>query len=260
MMRQLARAKAEVEQDARRIERSARGAASGHAHRAPAGRRFPRDALRVHPARRRAPDRGAGSGSRGAAEEGRADAAAVSRRVPGKRAGFLPVRCRRRRAGPKAGSSSVASLPVDSPHDLTESPARIERVARVAVRVAPPGRSSAPLPGVVAYVRSKLMLSKTFRTSNRNSKFMRLPVSNRFGQTDVEPREPRRPDEQRAWRAVAVPDLDAVLAVGRRDVAALRHAERRVAGRRRRIRAECAARVLDDVIRQHGHDLRGSAS
>ena len=71
MMRQLAQAKAEVSKTLGGFERSASGAASGHAHCPPAGGRSPRDALRVHPAGGRAADGGPGSGSRGAVEEGR---------------------------------------------------------------------------------------------------------------------------------------------------------------------------------------------
>ena len=102
-------------------------------------------------------------------------------------------------------------LPVEPEHQLPEAAARIVRVVRV--RVAPRGledrRAGAGGPRVVRDL--KLMLSNTFSTSSRNSKLVRAAqIGNRLRDADVEAREPRRADEQRPRRAVAVLQLDAV--------------------------------------------------
>ena len=107
-------------------------------------------------------------------------------------------------AGRQAGRvQSVSSgLPVDSPHDLTQSPARIERVARIAVRVI-------DLEDRGAAARSRLIVEVDVveHVQHVDAELEIDPASGleALGQADVEPREPRRPDEERPRRAIAVP-------------------------------------------------------
>ncbi len=99
------------------------------------------------------------------------------------------------------------------------------------------------------------MLSKRFRTSMRSSKLAEPRSGNRF----VTPMSNRVKNGARirSVRGAQSPalQLDAAFAVGRRDVAALRDAQIRVAGLSRRAGLERPARVQDDVVREHRDDL-----
>src|SRR3989304_127974 len=120
-----------------------------------------------------------------------------------------------RREGSPILRLAPSVLPVDAKHQLAETAARVVRVARVRVgaggledrRASTGGRDRAEV-DVVEQIQH---LDGEFEASGASQ-------ADVLGEADVEPREPRRPYEERPRRAVARLELDAPGAVGRRDV------------------------------------------